>query len=240
MKAYVKLAWSHLGLFNVFTCPICRRSGQFKEFNRRQHAQCRRCRSLERHRLQYLVLKEIFKAKTIPMHKCIQFAPDPITPFLRSKFRHFLTADISKDNVDVKMDLRAIGLKSESLDCVFASHVLEHIDCDDAALEEIYRILKPGGVAVLPVPVVAETTIEYPNAVASEFGHVRAPGRDYFSKYERVFDRVTVKASADYPSRFQLYACEDRTKWPNERAPYLKPMPGTRHSVMVPIAWKKS
>ena len=174
------------------------------------------------------------------MEKCLQFAPDSITPFLRNRFRYFLSADISKNNVDFKMDLRAIGLKSESFDLVFASHVLEHIDDDEVALEEVYRILKPGGVAVLPVPIVAEATIEYPKVVAGEFFHVRAPGPDYFKKYERIFDAVTVKTSADYPSRFQLHACEDRSKFPNETSPYRKAMPGTRHSVMVPIAWKKS
>lgn len=138
------------------------------------------------------------------------------------------------------MDLRAIGLKDESFDLVFASHVLEHIDDDVAALEEVYRILKPGGAAVLPVPIVAEKTIEYPEVVCGEFSHVRAPGLDYFAKYERIFDAVDVKTSADYPSRFQLYAYEDRTKFPNETSPYRKPMPGTRHSVMVPIAWRRS
>jgi SAM-dependent methyltransferase len=224
----------------MFTCPICGKSGQFKEFNQRKHAQCPRCRSLERHRLQYLVLNEMFKRKTIAMQTCIQFAPDPITPILRNRFQYFLTSDINRNNVDVKTDLRALGLKAESFDLVFASHVLEHIDRDDVALAEVYRVLKPGGLAVLPVPIVAEETIEYPQAVASEFSHVRAPGRDYFKKYENIFDRVIVKTSADYPSRFQLYVYEDRTKFPNQRSPYREAMAGTRHGVMVPIAWKKT
>jgi ubiquinone/menaquinone biosynthesis C-methylase UbiE len=164
----------------------------------------------------------------------------PNDTVLEKKFEYFLSADIVRNNVDVKLDLRAIGIRNESFDFVFSSRVLEHIDNDYVALQEIYRILKPGVIAVLPVPIVSEKTIEYPEVVSSGFSHVRAPGRDYFKRYESVFDRVIVKTSADYPSRFQVYVYEDRTKFPNERSPYREAMLGTRHSIMVPIAWKKS
>ena len=41
---------------------------------------------------------------------------------------------------------------SNSLDVIFFNHVLEHIPNDMAALSEVYRILKPGGIVILGVP----------------------------------------------------------------------------------------
>ena len=39
-----------------------------------------------------------------------------------------------------------------SMDCVFFNHVLEHIPDDIAALHEVRRVLKPGGLLILGVP----------------------------------------------------------------------------------------
>jgi ubiquinone/menaquinone biosynthesis C-methylase UbiE len=87
-------------------------------------------------------------------------------------------------------------LKDNSFDCVYASHVLEHIKEDDRALSEIKRVLTPSGIAVLPVPIVSATTIEYPKAY--EFGHVRSLGDDYFEKYEKFFTKVKTFSSNDF------------------------------------------
>ncbi len=43
-------------------------------------------------------------------------------------------------------------LPDNSLDCVVLLNVLEHIEDDLEALRQIYRILKPGGIAVVEVP----------------------------------------------------------------------------------------
>ncbi len=37
-----------------------------------------------------------------------------------------------------------------------------------------------------------------------EFGHMRAPGVDYFTKYN-IFSRVAVYSSNDFDSRYQTY-----------------------------------
>lgn len=80
------------------------------------------------------------------------------------------------------LDLRSLPYDAASFDLVYASHVLEHID-DWAALGEIFRILAPGGVAVLPVPLVVENTVEHHSPNPFEAEHVRAPGPDYFGRY---------------------------------------------------------
>ena len=52
----------------------------------------------------------------------------------------------------LRFDLVACPLPSESVDGVVALNVLEHIERDAAAVEQIGRVLKPGGVAVIEVP----------------------------------------------------------------------------------------
>jgi ubiquinone/menaquinone biosynthesis C-methylase UbiE len=68
-----------------------------------------------------------------------------ITRLLRAKGR-----SIAKEIALV--DITDYAASDNSLDVVFFNHVLEHIPNDNAALSEVYRILKPGGICVLGVP----------------------------------------------------------------------------------------
>ena len=52
----------------------------------------------------------------------------------------------------VQFDLRKCPLSDQSVNGVTVLNVLEHIDDDLTALKEIYRILKPGGIAHVEVP----------------------------------------------------------------------------------------
>ena len=91
--------------------------------------------------------------------------------------------------------------------------------------------------AVLPVPIVAERTIEYPEPNPHEEYHVRAPGPDYFDRYARHFEAVEVRQSADFPARHQCYVYEDRSRWPLPECPLLPAMDGERHEDRVPICF---
>lgn len=54
-----------------------------------------------------------------------------------------------------------LGIKStqrlpmvdETYEVVIANHVLEHIDDDHQAMRELFRVLQPGGIALLTVPI---------------------------------------------------------------------------------------
>ena len=52
----------------------------------------------------------------------------------------------------LQFDLRKSPLETECIDAITCINVLEHIDDDRAALGEIYRMLKPGGIAHIEVP----------------------------------------------------------------------------------------
>ena len=52
----------------------------------------------------------------------------------------------------LQFNLVSCPLPSSSVDAVVLLNVLEHIEDDRAAMEQVFRILKPGGVAVIEVP----------------------------------------------------------------------------------------
>ncbi|MEO1087011.1 MAG: methyltransferase domain-containing protein, partial [Acidobacteriota bacterium] len=69
---------------------------------------------------------------------------------------------------------------------VLASHVLEHIVEDDVALAEVYRVLRPGGQAILPVPITsAGPTVDFGFVDPARNHHARECGPDYTERYLR-------------------------------------------------------
>ena len=76
----------------------------------------------------------------------------------------------------------------ELVDVVMCNHVLEHIEDDAAAIGEIYRVLAPGGVALITVPLdyPRYRTFEDPSITSPEgrtchfgqFDHIRRYGKD--------------------------------------------------------------
>ena len=68
---------------------------------------------------------------------------------------------------------------------MIAHHVLEHIADDRQAMRELFRLLKPGGVAVLSVPLNAtrERTYENPAITAPEQRHAHFSADDHRRYY---------------------------------------------------------
>ena len=64
-----------------------------------------------------------------------------------------LVSDYGLDNVSlIRADGRSLPVRSESVDAVFAADVLEHIPDFDAALLEIHRVLRSGGLLLVSAP----------------------------------------------------------------------------------------
>ncbi len=70
--------------------------------------------------------------------------------------------DIAPGKADRVLNIEAIASPDASYDCVVCSHVLEHVD-DKKALSEIYRVLRPGGVALIMLPVIEGWAKTYEN-----------------------------------------------------------------------------
>lgn len=225
-----------------FHCPVCGYEGPFRDLaagtGYRAHAQCVGCGAKERHRIQAAVMERLGERLEFGNMSLLHFAPET---FFRDKFSQwfgsYTTADLNAPNVDHQVDLTDLPFADGSFDAVYASHVLEHIGDDRKAISEIRRVLRPGGFAVLPVPLVSEHTVEYPQANPHESFHVRAPGVDYFDRYSEFFARVEHFSSTDFPPDYQLYTYEDRSVWPTPNMPLRQPMQGDRHIDIVPVCF---
>lgn len=226
----------------TFECPVCGYRGPFMDLNPatgiRKHAQCPRCGALERHRLQHLAMRHILQGRDTFKMKMLHFAPEQFfRPFFRAQFGEYDTADLVMEDVDYNIDMRDLPFDDESYDFVFASIVFDYIPDDAKAMQEIRRILKPDGIAVLPVSVVCEKTIEYTAPNPNESGHVRASGMDYFERFEKYFSKVDRISSRSFLDKYQLFIYEDRTRWPNRECPLRPPMPGEKHVDIVPVCY---
>lgn len=129
--------------------------------------------------------------------------------FFSQRFGQYETADLKMKAADHIVDLQHLPFDDDSYDFVFASHVLEHIPDDRKAISEIRRILRPNGMAILPVPIYSRNTVEFSEPDPHEFGHVRAPGLDYFDRYERYFWKVERFDSGSQPEKYQVFVCQD-------------------------------
>jgi len=223
-----------------FACPVCNYHGPFvdiePETGLRKNAKCPKCGSLERHRLQYLVIKELFQSYNFSKMSMLHFAPEAFFhKHFKKMFKDYTTVDLVMKHVELRADMRDLPFRDAQYHFVFASHVLEHIKEDYEAISEIRRIIKPGGIAVLPVPIVAYETVEYPAPNPHECGHVRAPGLDYYERYLKYFSKVDICQSGDFPDIHQSYHYEDRSNWPTDIMPLRPTMAGDKHPDFVPV-----
>src|SRR5690606_8083829 len=153
--------------------------------------------SLERHRLLWLYLKEKTDFFTAP-HKVLHFAPEQAfyKRFRNQKNLDYTTTDLNSPLADVKADICDLPFADNSFDFILCNHVLEHIPDDTKAMQELYRILKSGGTAILQIPqdlerskTFEDDSITDPKERAKIFGqydHVRVYGRDYFEKLRKI------------------------------------------------------
>ena len=153
--------------------------------------------SLERHRLLWLYLKNHTNFFTKP-HKVLHFAPEQAfyKRFRKLKHLDYTTTDLESPLADVKADICDLPFKDNSFDFILCNHVLEHIPNDQKAMQEIYRVLSPGGTAVMQIPqdlnrekTFEDDSITDPKERARIFGqydHVRVYGRDFFDKLRSV------------------------------------------------------
>ena len=74
----------------------------------------------------------------------------------------YLGLDINRTpSTDLVADVTSMPLASDTFDVVMCVHVLEHVSDDWAAIQELYRVVKPGGVVGISVPLREEgATIE--------------------------------------------------------------------------------
>ena len=153
--------------------------------------------------------------------RLLHFAPESR---LERKLREipnldYLSADLDGERAMVAADIRDIPYPADSFDAIYCSHVLEHVVEDRVAMREMHRVLRPGGWALVLVPIVGDHTFEDPTATTREarlrvFGqadHVRQYGRDIVDRLRDAGFRATVHSTSQIAEeedvqRFGLHA----------------------------------
>lgn len=120
--------------------------------------------------------------------RLLHFAPE--TALGERLRRHladgYLSADLDDPNAMLEVDISDMPFPEASFDAIYCSHVLEHVEQDRRGMEEMVRVLRPNGWALIMVPITAERTFEDPTITRPEdrlalFGqadHVRRYGPD--------------------------------------------------------------
>ena len=167
--------------------------------------------SLERHRLLWLYLQnetDFFTSNK----KVLHFAPEQAfyKLFRNQKNLDYTTTDLLSPLADVKADICNLPFADNEYDVILCNHVLEHIPDDTKAMKELFRVLKPSGMAILQIPqdlnratTFADDSIVDQKERAKIFGqydHVRIYGRDYFDKLRSIGFQVIEE---DYTSKIK-------------------------------------
>ena len=181
---------------NNVECPICNKKfRKFFPYGRvtRENALCTNCLSLERHRLIFIYIKK--KTSILNRNnKILHIAPENclIETFKKNKNIDYVTADLNSPLADIKMDIHNMPFDDNIFDFVICNHVLEHVDNDIKALNEIKRVLKKGGKGIVQVPFyfpIPKITIEDKNIVDKKEREIVYGQSDHVRKYGKDYDK---------------------------------------------------
>ncbi len=208
-------------------CPLC--GGNFSHFyptgmdlpvltkwqvigaGHRLRAVCPNCHSKERDRLIFLYLQQvrpwIFSRNISLLH----VAPEPqlAARLRRAQNIQYVSADLlNSPMADERMDITDIPRPDHSFEVIICNHVLEHVENDRTALAEFFRVLKPGGFAILQVPISYLLDFTYEDFSIQDgagreqaFGqndHVRIYGRDYPQRLADAGFAVSAVSAEDF------------------------------------------
>ena len=168
-------------------CPVCGSNGGIEPFseNRRESGKCLNCGAWNRQRLMALVmmraikhltgdcsdnlhslsLPNTFKIYSAEWFGAVHKALLKLDGYSNSRYsgNQYNSGDIVEGIPH--QDLTSTSYADNSLDIVMTADVLEHIPDPYLAHQEIYRVLKPGGVHIFTVPSNLNSPIDDQRAV---------------------------------------------------------------------------
>ena len=142
-------------------CNICRWTGdRFEGVAHSESAVCAQCGSITRDRFLHLAMR--WRRRPRRGERVLETSPrlgEEYRTWMGHHFHYFSSDfDGSLHLADLQIDLQAIDLPTAGVDLILTPHVLEHVPDTDAALDELRRVLAPGGRLVLQVPVLQPVT----------------------------------------------------------------------------------
>jgi ubiquinone/menaquinone biosynthesis C-methylase UbiE len=103
------------------------------------------------------------------------------------------TLDLWKERPIIQGSAESLPFADNSFDVVYSSHVLEHVESETKALNEMKRVLKPGGVLIIGMPTASMSIVSLLSAWIftthiSLYHCVFSLGnKDFFNRFIRVF-----------------------------------------------------
>ncbi len=186
---------------NKVECPVCKKS--FRKFlsygsnvAHRENVLCPYDLTLERHRLMWLYLQNKSDFFTKPNLKVMHIAPEQCFHkiFKNQKNLDYTTGDLVSPIADLHFDLHQIPLEDNQYEIIFCNHVMEHVTDDLKCMQELHRIMKPGGWGIFQVPIDTNRTSTYEDwAITTpeerekhfwQYDHVRLYGTNYPNRLE--------------------------------------------------------
>ena len=127
----------------------------------------------------------------------------------------YLSVDLYSANAMEKVDITDIPYGQTEFDIIYCSHVLEHVPEDQKAMSEFYRILKPGGWALICVPITGDKTFENPmvtdpkerEELFGQHDHVRKYGTDIAERLRSVGFNLQSFLPISYMSQQDISRC---------------------------------
>ena len=173
----------------------------------RRHGGCFKCGSRDRERLVYAYLKkelDIFSQKNL---KLLHIAPEKrlSQKLLKSGFSQYICGDLFAPGYTHpphvrNMNVTNLPFKTNFFDLIICNHVLEHVQNDLKAMKELFRVLKPGGQAILQTPISKNSTKTFEDfsitkpedriRLFGQFDHVRIYGQDYPQRLKKAGFKV--------------------------------------------------
>lgn len=181
------------------------------------------CQDRERHLFMYFDQLGLWDKMT--GGKILHFAPERhlMTRIAQQQPHTYIKADLYPSSPDIeRVDVTKIPFDDDSFDVIICNHVLEHVPEDMRALDELFRILRPGGFAVLQTPYSdllensfcdpSINTDELRNRFFGQQDHVRVYGRDLFQRIRQAGFQLQVRTHGDILPNFDssLYGVNQR------------------------------
>lgn len=226
---------------NRFCCPLCGRSArrfldydftqdvenvvqqyQIVGMGSRRNGRCPWCWSKDRERLMWLFLRDYF----LPQKDDVCMLHVALEARIKKKLRQYPNIEYvsgdkfaegyAYDETTTFLDVTNLNFQDNSFDLIICNHVLEHVLDDHEAMGELFRVLRPGGKALLQIPIsyslektYEDHSIHTPQGRLQAFGqtdHVRIYGRDYTKRLTNAGFKVKEITQQELRIRSNQYA----------------------------------
>lgn len=132
-------------------CPVCGK--KLRKFISLKNGDklCPFCGSLPRHRRLWTLIKPFL----LPGVQVLDFSP-PLYFYKRLKsfdgIKYIATDYEGEFTSDYHFDITKVDLPANTVDLILCYHILEHVEDDEKAIGELYKILKPKGQCFIQTP----------------------------------------------------------------------------------------